>query len=83
MATQGVSTAISIYQSGELVRIAGKYEIVGVSSRSCNTPSTAIRDLEPAEHFPYYEGHAVCWRLLQPKDEQAALEAIRLTKYTN
>lgn len=64
MRAQGVS----IHQSGEFVRAAGIYEVIGTVhlplAKQEEQRERSIRFLTEGEFFPNWLGRAVCWHLL-------------------
>jgi hypothetical protein len=53
-------------QSGQAVKVAGTYELVGVQRTvHPNDQRTAHATLHAGEFFPDYEGRAVCWYLIE------------------
>ncbi len=62
------STQNTVFQSGESVILAGKYEAVGVDQKLAkDKPEAAMINLNKGELFPNYEGRAVSWRLVQSR----------------
>jgi hypothetical protein len=55
-------------QSGQAVKVAGIYKLVGVVQRTMppNDQRTTHTTLHAGEFFPDYEGRAVCWYLMEP-----------------
>jgi hypothetical protein len=52
-----------IYQSGELVQVAGYYQVVGVEHDTPTSEATA-QAFKRGDHFANYDGRAVCWHLI-------------------
>ena len=69
----------TIHQSGERVRVAGTYEVVGIPQRSAAKRNSltegSVRFLCKDDLFPCHDGRDVCWRLLSSDVDRVRITA--------
>ena len=65
-----------IFQSGERVRVAGTYEVVGITHRAStkhhNPRERSVLYFYQDELFPCHDGREVCWHRLSADAERGS-----------